>query len=670
MTNAKDSSRSFSPPSMSKLRRALRWKAWRKPSVLVCALMFMVICPPSLTAAPSPIEVTQWETGLTELNQGWLEHDGDEAEWSRPEYDDSAWETVDLEDLGPALRGWHWYRRRVNFGSNQRDVQLLIAGGDGTYELFVNGTKMAGATLRSSLLVGRTVETVFPISSPDGILEIALRTRVSAGYSAWHLPQFTNVTAGLPTAIEYESQALASQRIYGFALSICINLMLCLAGIGSLALHGAQRSEREYIFLGLYLLLVGASNGLSTLQAAGLVPLSLTFLVADPLIYAWVIAQIEFTYSFSGRRVGVAWRIYQALLCATPIIGVFVWVGWFPSDTYVLIEAATTAPVGLILSTLLLIWYRRGYKEAGWLMLPSLAPAVSNALLDLGTASITLGWRRFNFLVDAIQIGPIGLSLVDLGSLVFLLSIAVVMFFRFGRVSREQARTAAELAAAREIQEHLIPAVLPSQPYYAIEAAYFPAREVGGDFYQLLPQSDGSILVVIGDVSGKGLKAAMTVAFAVGALQVIAAEVSDPPQLLARLNREILRGQENGFITCLCVKLSPDGQVEASNAGHMNPYRNEEEVVCDGGPPLGLFPDLVYQHSHFEIECNDSLTLLSDGVVEATDQNDEFFGDQRTQAIISRSADEIATAAQQFGQADDITVVKVRRTPCVSLALA
>jgi len=668
MMNAKCFPRIFSPPSRSKLFSALCCAAWCNPRVLALTFILLVICPPLLAAVPSPIEVTQWETGLTELNQGWLERDGDKAEWSRPEYDDSKWKAVDLEDLGPASQGWHWYRRKVNLGPGERDVQLLIAGGDGTYALFVNGTRMAGATLRSSLMVGRTVETVFPISSPDGVFEFALRTNVSPGYAAWHLPQFTSVTAGLPAAIEYERQALASQRLYGFALSICINLMLCLAGIGSLALHGAQRSEREYIFLGLYLLLVGTSNGLSTIQAAGLMPLSVTFLIADPLIYAWVIAQIEFTYSFAGRRVGVAWRIYQALLCATPIIGVFVWVGWFPSDTYVLLEAAATAPVGLILSTLLLIWYRRGYKEAGWLMLPSLAPAISTALFDLGTASITLDWRQLNFLVDPIQIGPISMQLADIGSLVFLLSIAVVMFFRFSRVSREQARTAAELAAAREIQEHLIPAVLPSQPYYAIEAAYFPAREVGGDFYQVLPQTDGSILVVIGDVSGKGLKAAMTVAFAVGALQVIAAEISDPPQLLARLNREILRGQENEFITCLCVKLSPGGQIKASNAGHLHPYRNDEEVVCDGGPPLGMFPDLVYQHSLFEIECNDSLTLLSDGVVEATDQNEDFFGDERTQAIISRSALEIATVAQQFGQVDDITVVKVRHTPCVSLA--
>ena len=640
--------------------------SWRKRLVLTPALMFLGLCAPALTAAPitaAAIEVTQWRSGLIELNQGWLEHDGDKTEWSRPEFDDSAWNTVDLEDLGPARQGWHWYRRRVNFGPDQHELRLLIAGGDGTYELFVNGIQVSGPILRPSLLVSRPAETVFPVSSSNGIFEIALRTRIPPGYSAWHLPQFTNVTMGLPTAIEYERQALESQRLYGLAPSIFINLLLCLAGVSALALYTIQPTQREYIFLGLYLLLVGISNGLSMLQSSGLVPLSANLLIADPLIYVWVIAQIEFTYSFAGRHVGRIWRIYEASLLVGPIFAVLVWVGWFPSDTYVLIEAGATAPVGLLLSILLFIWYRQGNREAGWLILPSLAPAVSTALFDIGTASITLGWRPFNFLVEPIQMGPIGLQLVDVGTLVFLLSIAVVMFFRFSRVSREQARVAAELAAAREIQEHLVPAVLPSLPDYAIEAVYLPALEVGGDFYQVLPQANGSILVVIGDVSGKGLKAAMTGAFAIGALHALAAEISDPPQLLSRLNREILRGQDSGFITCLCIKLSPNGEMTISNAGHLSPYRNDEELTCEGGPPLGLFPDLVYLESRFEINRGDSLTLLSDGVVEATGPKYELFGFERTQAIISRSAHDIAAAAQQFGQEDDITVVKLRRTP-------
>ena len=650
----------FSLPRLSKLLPALSSTSWPKRPVLASALVFLGLCAPTLAA---PIEVTQWRSGLIELNQGWREHDGDEAEWSRPEFDDSAWNTADLDDLGPARQGWHWYRRRVNFGPDQREVRLLIAGGDGTYELFVNGTRVSRPTLRSSLLVGRPVEAVFPVSNANGIFEIALRTRVPPGYAAWHLPQFTNVTMGLPTAIEYERQALESQRLYGLAPSICINLLLCLAGLSALALYALQQTQREYIFLGLYLLLVGISNALSMLQSCGLVPLSTNFLIADPLIYAWVIAQIEFTYSFAGPRVGRIWRIYEVSLLAPLILSALTWVGLFASDTYVLIEAAATAPVGLFLSALLLAWYRQGNREAGWLILPSLAPAVSTALFDLGTASITLGWQSFNFLVEPIQMGPIALQLVDIGTLVFLFSIAVVMFFRFSRVSREQARAAAELAAAREIQRHLVPAVLPSLPNYAIEAAYLPAREVGGDFYQVLPQTDGSILVVIGDVSGKGLGAAMTGAFAIGALHAIAAEISDPPLVLSRLNRQILRGQDSGFITCLCIKLSPSGRMTISNAGHLSPYKNAEELTTEGGPPLGLFRDLVYLESRFEVNCGDTLTLLSDGVVEATGPKYELFGSERTQAIISHSAHDIAAAAQQFGQEDDITVVKLRHIP-------
>jgi Stage II sporulation protein E (SpoIIE) len=648
-------------PRISEWLRALFRMSWRKLPVPVSMVMFFALCAPVLTAAP--IGVTQWSSGLIELNRGWHEHDGDDTEWSRPEFDDSAWNTVDLEDLGPAHQGWHWYRRRVSFGPDQPELRLLIAGGDGTYELFVNGNRVPGPTLRSSLLVSRPVEAVFPVSGSTGIFEIALRTRIPPGYSAWHLPQFTSVTVGLPTALEYERQALASQRLYGLGPSVFINLLLCLAGVFALALYAVQPTQREYIFLGLYLLLVGISDCLSMLQSSGLVPLSANFLIADPLIYAWVIAQIEFTHSFAGRNVGRVWRIYEASLLAAPMLAALVWIGRFPSDTYVLIEAAATAPIGLLLSILLFIWYRQGNREAGWLILPSLAPALSTALFDLGTASITLGWSPFNFLVQPIQMGPIGLQLVDVGALLFLLSIAAVMFFRFSRVNREQARAAAELAAAREIQENLVPAVLPSLPDYAIEAAYFPAQEVGGDFYQVLPQPDGSILVVIGDVSGKGLRAAMTGAFAIGALHALAAEISDPPQLLSRLNREILRGQDSGFITCLCVKLTPNGQMTISNAGHLSPYRNGEELTCEGGPPLGLFPDLVYLESHFEINRGDSLTLLSDGVVEATGPKYELFGFERTHAIISRSAHYIAVAAQQFGQSDDITVVKLRHTP-------
>jgi serine phosphatase RsbU (regulator of sigma subunit) len=204
-------------------------------------------------------------------------------------------------------------------------------------------------------------------------------------------------------------------------------------------------------------------------------------------------------------------------------------------------------------------------------------------------------------------------------------------------------------------------------PNCIIEAAYLPANEVGGDFYQVLSQENGSVLVVVGDVSGKGLKAAMTGTLAIGALRSIAADISEPGTLLTRLNREIVRGQDGGFITCLCLRFDPNGEVHISNAGHLAPYKNGEEVAVEAGLPLGLTSDLNYSESRLEITRGDTLTLLSDGVVEARDRTGGLFGFARTQSISTRSATEIASAAMQFGQEDDITVVKLT---CTSVAIS
>jgi uncharacterized membrane protein len=605
----------------------------------------------------------QWRSGLSEIDSGWLEHDGDDMTWARPDFDDSTWNDVDLDDMGPSKPGSRWFRRHVSMGPDHQNLRLLLAGGEGTYELYLNGNRMPGPDLRSSLAVSLPVERVFKIPDDSNEFVIALRTHIPAGYAAWDLPQFTAVTLGMPTAIEYEREALESQRLYGVTSAAAIDLLLCLAGFGALALYASQRSQREYLFLGVYLCLVGTSNLLAALQSSGMASLSANFLLADPLIYICAIAQIEFTFSFAGQRVGRAWRFYEALLLVPLVIAGLNWAGLFPGKTYALIQAAVTAPVGLLLSIALFIWYRRGNREAGWLILPSLAPAVTNALFDLGTASVSLHWQRLNFLLNPLQIGPIPIQLIDLGTLLFLLSIAIVMFFRFTRVSREQARSAAELNAAREIQRRLVPASLPPLTSCTIEAAYLPALEVGGDFYQVFPQLDGSTLVVVGDVSGKGLKAAMNGTLAIGALRALAAETSDPAQILARLNQEMVHAGDGGFITCICTRLSPDGELQFANAGHLPPYRNGKEISIETSLPLGIVPDLVYLESRLQLEAGDTLTLLSDGVVEARDRTGKLFGFERTQAISSRPAGEIAAAAQQFGQEDDITVLTLTFGP-------
>lgn len=138
-----------------------------------------------------------------------------------------------------------------------------------------------------------------------------------------------------------------------------------------------------------------------------------------------------------------------------------------------------------------------------------------------------------------------------------------------------------EIAVARELQQQLVPLALPAMAGLKLEAAYLPAQEVGGDFYQVIEQKDGAALILVGDVSGKGLKATMTGVLIIGAARALVGEALRPAALLTRLNQEITRSIKEGFVTCLCARVLVDGTVTLANAGHLAPYRNGEEIAVD-----------------------------------------------------------------------------------------
>jgi hypothetical protein len=609
---------------------------------------------------PATVPVMEWRTGLTEINEGWAEHDGDDMAWARNDFDDSAWKTVDIENMGSAEKGWHWFRLHVNVGPDHPAPLLMLDAGDGVYELYVNGEHVPDSEIRSQFLVTRPKERVFRLSSEQGDFHIALRTFATSGYTVYQFPLVIGVSLGGPAATFYERESLESDRLYAVVPSVAINLLLVLAGLSAMALYASQHMQREYLYLALFLLLLGVCNGLWHLQQAGVVSVSANFLFADPLSYAVAIAQIEFTLSFVQRRVGRGWRIYELLISLPMLLIVPGWFGHFSVSKYSLIQAIVIAPQAFLLPALLFLWYRRGNREAGWLILPSLLPAAIGVLYNLGLASIFMEWKRFDFLIEPVPLGPIPLQTSDVGNLLFLVAIGFVMFFRFTRVSQQQARSAAELGAAREIQQRLVPASLPAVLGYRIETAYLPAQEVGGDFYQVLAQSDGSTLVVVGDVSGKGLKAAMTGTLAIGALRALSAAGVGPAELLVRLNREMLRAEDGGFITCLCAKIFDDGRMMIANAGHLSPYRNAEEIAVDSGLPLGIAAGAEYGETAIQLQPGQRLTLLSDGVLEARDAAGELFGFERMRAISDQSAEIIAQRAQHFGQEDDITVLTLQ----------
>jgi len=611
---------------------------------------------PAMSAQSAPL--TRWRSGFIQISDNWVAHDGDNMAWAKSDFDASSWQSVDLDSMGSAQSGWHWFRKHMNLGPAHADAWLLIEGGDGTYEVYVNGARLRSASLHSAFNVYRPTERAFQLHDDNGDFTIALRTHAPANYVDYKLPLFLSATIGSEYAIEYERAALQANRLDGVWPSIAINLMLCIAGLGVLFLYVGQRAHRDYLFLGIYLFVLGLANGLWNLQQSGVAPTSLNFLGSDLLVYVYTILQIEFTFSFVGKQPGRALRIYQVALLLPWIIALLCWNGRFPSDTYALIEAAITIPAAFILTTLLLVWYRRGNREAGWLIFPSLLPLTMNALFDLGFASILLGWIRFDFLDSLIPVGLLQLQSIDLANLLFLVAIAVVMFFRFTRVSREQAHAEAELDAAREVQRQLVrPAT--NTPGFLVESAYLPAAQVGGDFYNVRACGDHSLLIVVGDVSGKGLPAALNVAAIIGALRTMH-EIA-PALLLQALNRGLSGNLQGGFVTCCALKVAPDGSITVANAGHLSPYCNGREIELESGFPLGLVPDVVYPETHFQMSQGDKLTLLSDGVVEARNTSGELFGFERTAVISTQTAEEIARAAQVFGQEDDITVLGLIR---------
>jgi hypothetical protein len=245
--------------------------------------------------------------------------------------------------------------------------------------------------------------------------------------------------------------------------------------------------------------------------------------------------------------------------------------------------------------------------------------------------------------------------------------LCAVVFAVFVRelVANQKARIRleGEVEAARSVQQVLVPAENPSISGFVIDAGYHPAGEVGGDFYQVVPADSGSVLAVIGDVSGKGMPAAMTVSLLVGTFRTLAHYAQSPSEILRAMNQRMIGRNNGGFTTCLVLHASADGKLIVANAGHLAPYLEGKELPIENGLPLGLDPHAIYPESQFQIPPGARLTLLTDGVVEARSKSGELFGFERTAAMSAEPAEKIAQAAQQFGQEDDITVLTLRFAP-------
>jgi serine phosphatase RsbU (regulator of sigma subunit) len=234
---------------------------------------------------------------------------------------------------------------------------------------------------------------------------------------------------------------------------------------------------------------------------------------------------------------------------------------------------------------------------------------------------------------------------------------------RFITAQRVKEQWKLEIAQARHVQQVLIPNKLPELNDLHIDSEYRPAREVGGDFFQIVPNNkDGTSLIAFGDVTGKGLQAGMLVALIIGAIRSAAEHDNSPQRILEVLNEQLCE-RESASATCMVLRFTTGGAVELANAGQLPPYRNGVEMQIEGALPLGILSGMDFPVTEFTLDPGDSLLIMSDGVAEAQNAQGELFGFERIEQMLRNphTTAEIATAAQEFGQTDDILVLRIER---------
>jgi hypothetical protein len=352
----------------------------------------------------------------------------------------------------------------------------------------------------------------------------------------------------------------------------------------------------------------------------------------------------------------VVWTLVAILAIGTAMLRPPLYGAHIPVHTSLYLQPFLLG-VKLAFGILLLLVAYRGFKrnrgEGAMVGVAVLLAVIANYNRELRVIHVP---TTFTVLGFAIHLG-------SLSSILSLMIITVMLLRRFVASQRAKEVWKLEIEQARHVQQVLIPDKLPELAELHIDSEYRPMREVGGDFFQIVPKGkDGSSLIVFGDVTGKGLQAGMLVALIVGAIRSSAQHDNNPQRILEALNEQLCE-RESSSATCMVLRFLPDGTVELANAGQLPPYLNGTEMQIEGALPLGILPGMDFPVTSFCLEPGDSLLMMSDGVVEAQNERGELFGFERIEQMLRKptTAAEIATAAQKFGQSDDILVMRVER---------
>jgi len=656
------------------------------------------------TALGSPVTLDKsWRVGITSNPAA-----------AEPNFDDSAWDvrnaTDAIEDVhdqdhpetsprppgSPLRRGrppgdhqrpWVWFRLHIKLAAGHGPLALLVqlpvsrtnsilgSGGPGI-DVFADGRQIRpdgphGADPDSYQTMSRIYR--LNVSADATSLVLAVRSfYIPVGY-ATYTDFFASRTfiLGHPDDLNRSLELWWNHSLFERLPRLVVSILFAVLAIFLIALYYAQKGHKEYLWLALHEL---AQAPLAFIEIAGITAqidrilyaaLVLELLVISAYLYfEFLVAFLDLPHRWTRRR--QRWVISPLRIVALPMLGAvgpaLLLVGHGGTFVAILLVITLVITAVWFLSWLLFCFItligataRRNF-EAGLLLFPLVLTFVG-ILEPMLTGAMT-NWSGHSYRSPlTVQAGPIPVHFASIADFVGLLAIVLIIFVRFLRIQHEQERASSELAAARSMQELMIPQEKLHTPGFEVDSIYNPANEVGGDFYHVESTPDGGLLVVIGDVAGKGLKAAMNVSMVMGALKRIGEH--SPGRILTSLNRVLVGG--DSFTTCQAALFSPNGELTVANAGHLPPYLNTQEVNLPGGLPLGVIPNVHYEEVRLYLHPGDRLLLMSDGVVEARQPSGELFGFERVHNLSNQSAFYIADAAREFGQEDDITVLTVRR---------
>jgi hypothetical protein len=633
-------------------------------------------------------------SSTVDLTGPWKFHKGDNLEWAEPNFNDEGWTSMDLTPppgsydpflgtsgfvpgwtvLGDAgYSGYAWYRLKVDVAYDPG----LSAGGlalkmpddvDDAYQVYVNGQLIGefGHFTESGVRTYTTLPRTFvlPAGIKSGEITIAIRVWMDASTpltnpdtGGLHQPPVLGQAAPIERMLRLDWESVNRSQLSRFGEFA----VLLLAIIVSIVLSLLDRKEMAYRWLGI----ACGAIALQTLVAllgnyTTVLPGWLNFLLADvvftPLVIAlWIVfwaywfrmgRMVRMHYMVWGFTLGLA--LVEAMMRA-PLYGRVIPVRW----------VVLLAPLALVLKLLLgalLLWVgwegMRKDHAGAWLALPA-----------LGLVTVSLYQQELTVLHVPLIFFPFGMA-ITLNQIAVVLSlniITVLLMRRFLQSLRLRQQWEAEIDQARQVQQLLIPEAIPTVPGFVLETEYRPAQQVGGDFFQILPDGKGGVLILLGDVTGKGLQAGMQVALIVGAVRTIVETSYEPAVVLQSLNRRLC-GRGQSYATCVAMHIEADGKTTIANAGHLAPYLNGKELTMQGNLPLGLNESITFDQITMHLKAKDRLVVITDGVIEAKNAKNELFGFNRARSISHLPAAFIVKAAEIFGQDDDITVVSVART--------